>query len=165
MSGGFPDAIVTIIAEAPTRQAYGNTGMAVAAVTPRVRTIAICDDVIASLTEEGVFTLEGVRQRQTAAVFPWRSSLNVFLLLSSARKGRYSGKILVVSDQTDRRVRYVKFVARIHEDNEILPLQVEIGDCEFPEAGRYDFEVYFTGPNGGEALKGEHPFEVTLREE
>jgi hypothetical protein len=35
--------------------------MAVVAVTPRIRTIVICDDVSASLTEDGVFTLEGTR--------------------------------------------------------------------------------------------------------
>ena len=44
--------------------------MAVAAVTPRVRTIVICDDVSASLTENGVFTLEGVRLHLEAASFP-----------------------------------------------------------------------------------------------
>jgi hypothetical protein len=47
--------------------------MAVAAVTPRVRTIVICDDVATSPTEEGVFTLEGVRQHLEAASFPWFS--------------------------------------------------------------------------------------------
>jgi len=44
--------------------------MAVAAVTPRVRTIVICDDVSASLTENGVFTLEGVRLHLEANSFP-----------------------------------------------------------------------------------------------
>jgi len=57
--------------------------MAVAAVTPRVRTIVIWDEVVASPTEDGVFTLEGVRQHLEAASFPWRAALNLFFLLSS----------------------------------------------------------------------------------
>jgi hypothetical protein len=53
--------------------------MAVAAVTPRVRTIVIrtiviCDDVSASLTENGVFTLEGVRLHMQATSFPYRAT-------------------------------------------------------------------------------------------
>jgi len=118
--------------------------MAVAAVTPRVRTIVICDDVVASLTEEGVFTLERVRQRLEAPSFPWRVSLSVFLLLSSPRKGKYTGKVLVVNERNDRPIRYVKLVATFQEDNELLPFYVEIADCVFPQAGRYSFAVYFS---------------------
>ena len=134
--------------------------MAVAAVTPRVRTIVICDDVSASLTENGVFTLEGVRLHQEAASFPFRAVLSLYLLLSSPRKGRYAGKILVVNERSDRPIRYVKFLATFEEDNELLPLHVEIGNCVFPEDGLYSFEIYFSARDGGEALKGEHPFSV-----
>jgi hypothetical protein len=138
--------------------------MAAAAVTPRVRTIVICDDVVASSTEAGVFTLEGVRQHLEAAAFPWRAALSVFLLLSSPRKGQFAGKTLVVNERSDRTIRYVKFVAAFQDDNELLPLHVDISDCVFPEAGRYSFEVYFSA-RGGEALKGEHPFTVFAHEE
>jgi hypothetical protein len=138
--------------------------MAVAAVTPRVRTIVICDEVVPSLTERGVFTLEGVRQHLEAASFPWRAAFSVFLLLSSARKGKYAGKILVVNDRDDRALRYVKFSPSFREDNELLPLYVDIPDCVFPEAGRYNFAVFFSAPDG-EALKGEHPFTVFGHEE
>ena len=120
--------------------------MAVAAVTPRVRTIVICDEVVASLTEEGVFTLEGVRQHLEAASFPWRAAFSVFLLLSSPRKGKYSGKILVVNEGTDRPIRYAKLVAAFGQDNELLPLYVEVRDCVFPDAGQYSFEIYFSAP-------------------
>ena len=133
--------------------------MAVAAITPRVRTIVICDGVSASLTEQGVFTLEGVRQRLQAPFFPWPAELSVFLLLSSARKGQYAGKILVVNERTERLVRYVKFTVAFHEANELLPMYVEISDCMFPEAGPYSFAIYFF-TRGEEALKGEHPFTV-----
>lgn len=139
--------------------------MAVAAVMPRVRTLVICDDVSASPTEAGVFILEGVRQHLDAASFPWRAPLCLFLLLSSARKGKYPGKILVVNDRSDKPIRYVKFLARFEEDNELLPLYVEVGDCVFPEPGQYTFQVYFSARGGAEALKGEHPFSVLSHEE
>jgi hypothetical protein len=139
--------------------------MAAAVVTPRVRTIVICDDVSASLTEYGVFTLQGVRLQLVAVSFPCRTALILFLLLSSPRKGRYSGKILVINERSDRPIRYVKFLATFQEDNELLPLYVELGECVFPEAGLYGFEVYFSARDGGEALKGEHPFTVRSREE
>jgi hypothetical protein len=85
--------------------------------------------------------------------------------MSSSRKGRYSGKILVVNERTDRAIRYVKFLANFREDNELLPLYVEVGDCMFPEAGLYSFEIYFSARGGGEALKGEHPFMAGSQEE
>ena len=116
--------------------------MAVAAVTPRVRTIVICDNVSARVAENGVFTLEGVRWRLEAPSFPFRAALSLFLLLSCARKGTYSGKILIVNEQTDKAVRYVKCAATFREDNELLPLCIALGDCGFPEAGQYSIEVY-----------------------
>jgi hypothetical protein len=139
--------------------------MAAVAAMPRVRTIVICDDVSASLTEDGVFTLEGVRLHLAAVSFPCRAPLSLFLLLSSARKGRYSAKVLVVNERSDRSIRYVKFLASFEEDNELLPLYVDVGECVFPEAGQYSFEIYFSAPGRGEVLKGEHPFNVLSREE
>ena len=139
--------------------------MAVASLTPRVRSIVICDDVFVSPTEDGVFTLEGVRQHLEAVSFPWRASLNLFLLLSSPRKGAYAGKILVVDEQSDKAIRYVKFLATFEENNELLPLYVEVGDCVFPEASQYSFEIYFSARDGREALKGEHPFTVLAEQE
>ena len=73
--------------------------MAVAAVTPRVRTIVICDEVVPSLLEAGVFTLEGVRQHLEPPSLPWRATLSLFMLLSSPRKGSYSAKILIVNER------------------------------------------------------------------
>ena len=134
--------------------------MAIAAVAPRVRTIVFCDAVAASPTEDGVFTLEGVRQRLTAESFPWRATLRVFLVGSSPRKGRFTGKILVVKEPEDRWIRYMKFVAAFEEDNEVAPVIVDAEGCVFPAAGQYVVEVFFDA-RGGEALKGEHPFVVS----
>jgi hypothetical protein len=139
--------------------------MAVAGVTRRVRTIVICDDVIASLTENGVFTLEGVRQHLEAVSFPWRVPLSLFIVLSNPRRGRYAGKILLVNERNVRPIRYVKSFATFQEDNGLLPMYVEMGDCVFPEVGQYSFEIYSSARGGGEALKGEHPFRVVSHEE
>lgn len=139
--------------------------MAVAAITPRVRTIVICDDVSASRTEDRVFTLKGVRQHLEAALFPWRATLRVFLLLSSPRKGRFVGKVLLANERNERVIRYEKFVAQFGKDNDLLPLYVNISECVFPEAGRYNFAVYFSARDGGEVLKGEHLFNVLPTEE
>src|SRR5579862_9570018 len=98
--------------------------MAAAAVTPRVRTIVVCDDVVASLTENGVFTLEGVRQRLEVESCPCRAAVSVFLLLSCPRKGKYAGKILIINERNDKLIRYVKFVATFRENNELLPTYV-----------------------------------------
>ena len=139
--------------------------MAVGTLTPRVRTIVICDAVSASRSEDRVFTLKGVRQHLEAVSFPWRARLRVYLLLSSPRKGKHAGKVLIINERNDHRIRYAKFVAEFEEDNDRLPRYVNIDNCVFPEAGHYNFEVYFTAHDGGEVLKGEHPFKVLSQEE
>jgi hypothetical protein len=112
-----------------------------------------------------VESCEGVRQHLRAGSFPFRVSLNLFLLLSSSRKGQYAGKILVVNEQANKTVRYVKVLAAFEDDNELLPLYVDVGDCIFPGAGQYSFQIYFSARDGSEALKGEHPFTVLAEEE
>jgi hypothetical protein len=138
--------------------------MAVAAVTPRVRSLVICDDLSASRAEDRVFTLKRVRQHLKATSFPWRAALRLFLILSTPRKGKYPGKILIVNERNERLIRYVKFSAMFEKDNELLPLYVDLGDCVFPEAGHYNFEVYFAARDG-EVLKGEHLFTVLSQAE
>ena len=138
--------------------------MANAALAPRVRMFAICDDVSASETEDGVFNLEAVRQRLYADSFPWRAELSVFLVLSNPRTGRYPGRIRIVLDRADKTVRYVKFLATF-QDDDLLPLYVDLGYCLFPEPGQYTFKVEFSSPSGGETLKGEYPFPVLQHEE
>jgi hypothetical protein len=139
--------------------------MAVAALTPRVRSIIICDDIFTSATAEDVFTLEGVRLHIGATSLPLRAEINLFMIASSVRKGNYAGKILVVNQQTDKLTRYVKFFATFDGTNELVPLAVFLGGCSFPAAGQYRFEIYFAAPGGHEALKGELPFYVLSDEE
>jgi hypothetical protein len=132
--------------------------MSAAALTPRVRILAVCDGVAASETEAGVFTLEGVRQHLRAESFPCLFRPSLFLLLSTPRKETYRGKVLLIHERTDRTLRYLGFLAAFEEDNELLPLYLDVRDCEFPEPGLYTFQVWFTAANGAEALKAEHPF-------
>src|SRR5688572_17297815 len=136
--------------------------MAAATLTPRVRTMAICDDVLSSEVESEVFTLEGVRQYLRITTVPWTCRLCVFLLLSSTRKGTYRSKVTVKDDSTrdGKVIRYRRYSVTFHEDNEIRPLFVEIDDLTFPQHGGYFFEVWFTDKDGVEVLKGELPFQV-----
>ena len=102
-----------VVGEGELDQPAWGVWMGVAAVTPRVRTIVICDVVSASRTEERVFALKGVRQHLEAASFPWRATQRLFLLLSNPRKGKYAGKVLIVNERNDRLIRYVKFFAAL----------------------------------------------------
>ncbi len=138
--------------------------MALAAVTPRVRAILVCDEISSNPTEYEVFNLEGVRQQLYAESFPWRVPLSVFLLLSSPRTGQYPGRIVILNEANDRLVRYIKFVANFQEANQLVSLSVELGDCVFPMIGRYTFEVHFSSRDG-DVQKGEQPFSILQHEE
>ena len=134
------------------------------ALTPRVRTIVVCDDVSASLTENRVFTLEGVRFEILVPALPCRAPLHVFLVLSSPRKGIFPGKILLVNERDEKLVRYAKFVAEFEHENQLVPHGIDIGDVVFPNSGQYRFEVYFA-MRGTEVLKGEHPLTIISDED
>lgn len=108
--------------------------------------------------------MEGVRLHLEAESFPCRAKLSLYLVLSSPRKGKFSGKILVVNERTDKPIRYVKFFAKFEDNDELLPQYLDIGNCVFPQAGMYAFEVYFSVLEG-EVLKGEHRFTVISNEE
>ncbi len=65
--------------------------MSAAALTPRVRFLAVCDEAVCSEIEDEVYTLERVRHRIHASSFPCLHSLSVYLLLSHRRKGTFRG--------------------------------------------------------------------------
>jgi hypothetical protein len=139
--------------------------MAAAALTPRVRIMAICDDVTASEIEEGVYTLEHVRQRVAAPSLPCNRNLRVYLLVTCPRRGRYEGAIAVATTESARLVRWAPFDVTFHEANDLLPVIVDVFNCSFPQAGAYMFEVWFTTRSGEAAQKGELPFFVVASEE
>jgi hypothetical protein len=135
---------------------------AAAALTPRVRIMAVCDAVSESKIEPGVFDLKRVRQEIVADVFPFAPSrLWLFLVLSCPRPGVYPGTVAVVNDQTDRTVFFGELspVPTFHEETEFLSVPIRLR-CSFPAAGRYTAQLWFFQEQGRDVLKGELPFYV-----
>jgi hypothetical protein len=83
-----------------------------AALTPRVRVLVVCDGIRASRIEENVFTLRGARYQISADSFPLRRRLQLFLVLSCPRQGRFPAYVQVVEDQTDRTVFHTAHLLR-----------------------------------------------------
>ncbi len=140
--------------------------MAVAALTPRVRIIAVCDGVRESLTEAGVFHLTGVRQAIHASGFPYvPSRLWLYLLLSSPRPGTYPGYVLVVNENTDKSIFFGQIIPppTFQAETEFLPLRIRIR-CSFPQPARYTLQIWFFQQQGTDVLKGEFPLDMIMVE-
>ena len=133
--------------------------MAGAALTPRVRIMAVCDKVRESRNETGVFHLRGVRQEIKADTFPFvPAHLSLFLLLSSPRAGTYPGYVRVLSVRTDKAIFYSHLLPNpmFQESVEFLALHPRLS-CSFAEPGRYSAEVCFFQEQGSDVIKGELP--------
>jgi hypothetical protein len=119
--------------------------MAAAALTPRVRMMAICDGVRESKTEADVFHLKGVRQGLTAGAFPFiPERLWLFLVLSSPRAGEFPGNVVVINDRTEKIVFYSHFEPKpiFADDRGLFAWRGPIR-CRFPEEGQYTVQVWF----------------------
>jgi hypothetical protein len=138
--------------------------MTAAAFTPRVRILVVCDEIVASEIEEGVFTLEGVRQGFSAGSFPCNRALGIYLLLSYPRRGHFDGQVKLVQETEERTIRFTKFTAAFDDHSGFHALVVEMGDCVFPEPGVYKVAVEFWVATGN-VLKAEQPFHVWQVEE
>ena len=79
--------------------------MSAVALTPRVRILAVCDQALPSEIEDGVFTLEGVRQGFTVESFPCIRTLWVYLLLSYPRHGTFEGQVKRRHDRDEKNIR------------------------------------------------------------
>ncbi len=139
--------------------------MAAAALAPRVRIMAICDEVTPSDVESGVYTLEGVRQGIVADVLPCRHDLVVFLVLSCPRPGRHAGWVQIVDIQTEKVIRLQNFHAEFNSSNTQITVDVRLPNAVFPAAGEYQFEVSFLRSGEPPVLKGEQFFSVAASEE
>jgi hypothetical protein len=136
--------------------------MAAAALTPRVRIMAICDGVRESKTEVGVFHLKGVRQAITSQAFPFvPARLWLFVVLSSPRAGEFPGYVCVVNDKTDRVVFQGNLTPRpsFGGDGGLWAIYYPVR-CRFPGEGIYSVQVWFFQEQGSDVLKGEIPFAV-----
>src|SRR4051812_43763498 len=105
--------------------------MSAAALTPRVRILAVCDEAFASEIEHSVFTLEGVRHQVVARSFPWACTLSVYLLLTYPRQATFTGRVRLIDDEEGRVIRYGKFVADFDGDGQPDAQVVDLGECEF----------------------------------
>ena len=140
--------------------------MASAALTPRVRTAVVCEGIRPSKIEDDVFDLKGVRQAMRAGAFPFAPSrLWLFLVLSSARKGRFPGDVKIVHDRTDKAI----FMADLHpvpeflEEYGLVSVRMRLRPA-FPEAERYTIQVSFFQATGSDVLKAELPFNILPEE-
>jgi hypothetical protein len=137
-------------------------GMAAAALTPRVRLMAVCDQVRESTAEAGVYHLRGVRQGIAAQVFPFAAfRLWLFLVLSSPRPGSYPGYVRVLDDGTDKAIFFAHLAPdpSFEEPEQTLAAVARLR-CAFPRAGRYTVQVWFYQEQGSDVLKGELPLVV-----
>lgn len=136
--------------------------MPAAALTPRIRLMAVCDGVRESKKEDGVFHVKGLRQRIEAQVFPFApASLWLLLVFSSPRSGVFPGYVLVVDDRTDKTIFYGKLAPspNFGTNVEILSNIMQL-KCSFPQPGRYMVQTWFFQKQGRDVLKGELPFFV-----
>jgi hypothetical protein len=140
--------------------------MSAAALTPRIRLMAVCDGVRESKIEFGVFHLRGVREEIAADRFPFvPSRLWFFLTLSSPRPGAFPGYVRVINDRTDKAIFFGKltpppvFVAGRRTATTRMRLR-----CVFPEEGRYTIQVWFFQERSPDVQKGEMSFSV-IRED
>ena len=133
--------------------------MSGAAFTPRVRTLAVCDEASSNEIEVEVFTLENVRYGFGSESFPCARSLWVYLLLSYPRGGRFQGEVKLFPSSKDKLIRVSKFSADFDVASGVQALVVEMNNCTFEVADTYWFRVYFQ-TQAGEVLKKEEPFEV-----
>ena len=136
------------------------------ALTPRVRTLVVCDNVRASRIEENVFHLRGARGHVYADAFPLRRRLRLYLVLSSPRSGRFPCYVKVMDDQTDRMIYYglIEPAPQFVDDGDLLPLDQTV-NVRFPQAGRYTVQIWFFQDAAPDVLKMEQPFFVLQREE
>jgi hypothetical protein len=135
---------------------------AAAAITPRVRLMAVCDGVRESKAEDGVFNLKGVRRRIVATSFPYvPARLWLFLQLSSSRQGVFPSYVRIVNDRTDKCVFHAKIdPTPTFEDTDQFWATRDSIRCSFPAAGRYTVQVWFFQEQGTDVLKGEYPLNV-----
>src|SRR5260370_42121674 len=132
-----------------------------AALTPRVRTLVVCDGIRASRLEENVFHLRGARWPLLAAAFPFRGRLRLFVILSSPRPGRFPSYVKVIEDESDQAVFYGQIQPSpwFPEAGDLLPLDVPVY-VRFPRPGPYTVQVWFFQETSADVLKMEQPLFV-----
>src|SRR5262249_8922577 len=93
------------------------------------------DHIEANEWEEQVFDLNGVRYSIQVDRFPYWAEFELYLLLSSPRRGTFPGQGLVWNDQTGKLIFYGAIRPRFEQDHDFLPLILPIR-CRFPDESR-----------------------------
>lgn len=130
--------------------------MSGAALTPRVRTLVVCDEAVASDIEDGVFALEGVRYGFGSEAFPCTRSFWIYLLLTYPRGGRFDGEVLMSPFAENRMLRIATFTADFDANPGVHALTVEFNNCTFPTPGSYLIQVRFWTSSGAVLKKDDH---------
>jgi hypothetical protein len=130
-----------------------------AALTPRVRTLVICDDIQPSEIEENVFHLWGARYQVFADSFPLWCELRVFLVLSHVHPGRFPAFVSVIDEEIDAILFTGEIQPEFTAENTFYPCVVPIR-VEFPNEGRYWVQVAFGSDFSSATLKKEEPIHV-----
>jgi hypothetical protein len=125
--------------------------------------MAVCDGIRQSDSEAGVFNLKGVRQGILADAFPFRPQrLRLFLVLSSARVGKFPGYILIVN-RTNKANCYAHAEPspEFEANYDFCIIHMPIYSV-FPEAGRYSLQMWFFQEQSSDVLKAEQPCFVSI---
>ena len=130
-------------------------------VTPRVRMLAVCDEVQEHPDEANVCDLIGVRQQVFADRLPYPRTLQVYLLLSCPRNGSFQGEVWVWNDQSDKPILCRHFDVDFATPDEFVPVVVPM-PCRFAQEGEYTIRVIFVLPalDQVDKIKHEQPFYV-----
>jgi hypothetical protein len=132
-----------------------------AALTPRVRTLVVCEHATERKGEPGVFDLTGVREKLSTDKLPASFNLSVFMLLSRPCPGQFPGEVLVIRQGDDKAVWSSKFSVCFDQDHATIPVAIDLDRCKFTAPGNFLLQVWFPHPDGGSAcLKGECHFSI-----
>jgi hypothetical protein len=130
-----------------------------ATLTPRVRIMAVCDQIREHNGEPGVFDLKGVRQTIQANEFPFvPRRLALFLIFTNPRPGSYPGYVRVINERTDKTVFYRHLIPtpQFDETADVIAVPLRMR-CQFAEPDRYIVQVSFYQERGSDIVKGELP--------
>jgi hypothetical protein len=133
-----------------------------AVLTPRVRTLVVCDRVISPEEPDTICDLEGVRCLISAEEFPCApSQLWIYLLLSNPRPGTFPGYVLVVDQTNDNAIFYGRIEPTFEEDDLFVPVFLPLS-CSFLHPGEYTVQILFLQreTNKPDVVKAEQPFYV-----
>lgn len=111
-------------------------------VLPRVQAMFLCDDVVDSDDEIGVFHLTGVRTTIEAASFPFLHSLFVFSQMSGHRGEVWLHGVIERSDTGEIIDNTESQRVTFERPTFVVPILFRFPNCVFPAPGVYYVQIY-----------------------